>query len=124
VARARIRTLSSRIKNTHPSHEYAQTYIDDGSVFFSQAIEARPVMKIDEDMLTAMRKLEQIEEIAARLPGLDCGSCGSPSCHAMAEDIVRGDAKEMDCIFKLRDKVTSLAEQMVELTVHDKKEND
>ena len=122
VARSRIRTLSGRIKNQHPSCEYAQSYIDDGSVMFSQPIKARPVMKIDEDMLTAMRKLEQIEAIAARLPGLDCGSCGSPSCHAMAEDIVRGDAKEMDCIFKLRDKVTSLAGQMVELTGRDKKE--
>jgi hypothetical protein len=122
VARARIKTLSSKIKNAEPSCEYAQGYIDDGSVLFSQTIEARPVMKIDGDMLTAMRKLEQIEEIAARLPGLDCGSCGSPSCHAMAEDIVRGDAKEMDCIFKLRDKVTSLAEQMVELTGREKKE--
>jgi hypothetical protein len=38
----------------------------------------------------------------------------------MAEDIVRGDAKEMDCIFKLRDKVTILAEQMVELTNNSK----
>jgi Na+-translocating ferredoxin:NAD+ oxidoreductase RNF subunit RnfB len=78
-------------------------------------------MKIDADMVTAMKKLEAIEEIAKRLPGLDCGSCGSPSCHAMAEDIVLGDAKEMDCVFKLRDKVTSLAEQMVELTGKDKK---
>jgi len=122
VARARIRALSSKIKNAEPSCEYARPYIDDGSVLLSQPIEARPVMKIDGDMLTAMRKLEQIEEITARLPGLDCGSCGSPSCRAMAEDIVRGDAKEIDCIFKLRDKVTSLAEQMVELIGRDKKE--
>lgn len=122
VARARIRTLSSKIKKAEPSCEYARPYIDDGSVLFSQAIEALPVMKIDGDMLTAMRKLEQIEEITSRLPGLDCGSCGSPSCRAMAEDIVRGDAKEIDCIFKLRDKVTSLAEQMVEIIGRDKKE--
>jgi hypothetical protein len=41
----------------------------------------------------------------------------------MAEDIVRGDAKELDCIFKLRDKVTSLAEQMVELTGKEKNQS-
>ena len=122
VARSRIRTLSKKIKNAEPACEYAQQYIDDGSVLFSEKIEARPVLKIDEDMVTAMRKLEQIEEIAARLPGLDCGSCGSPSCRAMAEDIVRGEAKELDCIFKLRDKVTSLAAQMVELTGDDNKD--
>ncbi len=122
VARSRIKTLSAKIKDIAPCSDYAQEYIDDGSVLFSQPILPRPVLKIDDDMVAAMRKLEQIEEITERLPGLDCGSCGSPSCHAMAEDIVRGDAKEMDCIFKLRDKVTSLAEQMVELTGKDKKE--
>jgi Na+-translocating ferredoxin:NAD+ oxidoreductase RNF subunit RnfB len=124
VARSRIKTLSGKIKNNASSCDYAYKYIEDGSVLFSQPILPRPVMKIDDNMLAAMRKLEQIEEITGRLPGLDCGSCGSPSCHAMAEDIVRGDAKEMDCIFKLRDKVTSLAEQMVELTGKDKKEYD
>ena len=124
VARSRIKTLSGKIKNNASACDYAHKYIEDGSVLFSQPILPRPVMKIDDNMLTAMRKLEQIEEITGRLPGLDCGSCGSPSCHAMAEDIVRGDAKEMDCIFKLRDKVTSLAEQMVELTGKDKKEYD
>ncbi|MGI5849558.1 MAG: [Fe-Fe] hydrogenase large subunit C-terminal domain-containing protein [Christensenellales bacterium] len=121
VARTRIKKLSSKILNAELSFDYAQRYIDSDSVDFKHPIMPRPVMKIDEDMVKAMKKLEQIEEIAARLPGLDCGSCGSPSCRAMAEDIVRGDAKEMDCIFKLRDKVTSLAEQMVELTNKDKR---
>lgn len=120
VARTRIKKLSSIIKSTGLPCAYAQRYIDDGTVDFKQPVLARPVMKIDDDMVVAMKKLEQIEEIEKRLPGLDCGSCGSPSCRAMAEDIVRGDAKEMDCIFKLRDKVTSLAEQMVELTNNNK----
>lgn len=116
VARTRIKKLSAKIKNTELPFEYARRYIEDGMVDFNQPVLPREVMKIDGNMIKAMKKLEQIEEITKRLPGLDCGSCGSPSCRAMAEDIVRGDAKEMDCIFKLRDKVTMLAEQMVELT--------
>ncbi len=124
VARTRIMSLSKKIKDAAPSCAYAQAYIDDGSVSFDEPIKARPVMQIDADMVTAMKKLEEIEKITQQLPGLDCGSCGSPSCRAMAEDIVRGDAKEMDCIFKLRDKVTSLAEQMVELTGKDHKSDD
>jgi iron only hydrogenase large subunit-like protein len=121
VARTRIKKLAALVRNKQQDAQYAAQYIKDGTLNFTQPIEARPVMKIDEDMATAMRKMEQIEEIATRLPGLDCGSCGSPSCRAMAEDIVRGDAKELDCIFKLRDKVTSLAEQMVDLTGKEKK---
>jgi len=56
-----------------------------------------------------------LEQTVNELPGLDCGSCGSPNCRALAEDIVRGIALETDCIFKLRERVRSLAEEMVEL---------
>lgn len=120
VARTRIRKLSSCAAKVSLPCDYARRYMDDGTVDFTKPILPRAVMKIDDDMINAMKKMEQIDEITKRLPGLDCGSCGSPSCRAMAEDIVRGDAKEMDCIFKLRDKVTVLAEQMVELTNNSK----
>ena len=51
-----------------------------------------------------------------KLPGLDCGSCGSPTCQALAEDIVRGYARELDCLFLLKQKVTDMAKQMVEVS--------
>ena len=73
---------------------------------------------LDDDFMKAMRMMEQIEEITARLPGLDCGSCGSPSCRALAEDIVRGFAEEGDCIFKMRERVSDLAKKVVELESH------
>ena len=62
-----------------------------------------------------MKKLETLERINKDLPGLDCGACGAPSCRALAEDIVRGNAYETDCIFKLRERVRDLAAQMKEL---------
>jgi len=43
--------------------------------------------------------MKQIEEITSRLRGLDCGSCGAPSCRALAEDIVQGKARMEDCVF-------------------------
>ncbi len=73
----------------------------------------RPSMKLDEDMASAIRKMEQMEQILDDLPGLDCGSCGSPNCQALAEDVVRGLATEMDCVFRLREKVRELAGQMM-----------
>ncbi len=75
----------------------------------------RNVLNLDDDIIVAMQKMEQMEEIYAHLPHLDCGSCGTPSCKALAEDIVRGFATETDCIYKLREKVRELARQMVEL---------
>jgi Na+-translocating ferredoxin:NAD+ oxidoreductase RNF subunit RnfB len=66
-------------------------------------------------MLKAMIMLEEIEHLASLLPGLDCGSCGAPSCLALAEDIVRGNAVETDCIFKLRETVRELAGRLLAL---------
>ena len=78
-------------------------------------IEPVPVLKLDDDIFKAMQKIEQIDETLKRLPGLDCGSCGSPTCRALAEDIVKGKALEGDCVFRLRDMVRILAQEMVDL---------
>ena len=43
------------------------------------------------------------DELLKELPHLDCGSCGASNCHALAEDIIKGDAKETDCLIKLRE---------------------
>ena len=80
-----------------------------------RVIEPVPVMKLDDDIVKAMQKIEQIDETLKRLPGLDCGSCGSPTCRALAEDIVKGKALESDCVFRLRELVRILAQEMVEL---------
>ena len=68
--------------------------------------------RLDEDIIKAMDMMEQMEEICATLPGLDCGSCGAPTCRAMAEDIVKGNAKETDCIFKLKEKIQNVYDQL------------
>ena len=53
--------------------------------------------------MTAISKMSAVEEIYKVLPHLDCGSCGAPSCHALAEDIIKGEAEKSDCLIKLRD---------------------
>ncbi|MBQ2971060.1 MAG: 4Fe-4S dicluster domain-containing protein [Ruminococcus sp.] len=68
--------------------------------------------RLDEDIFKAMDKMEQMEKICATLPGLDCGSCGAPTCRAMAEDIVKGIAKETDCIHKLKAQIQSVYNQL------------
>ena len=68
--------------------------------------------KLDEDIFKAMDKMEQMEKICSTLPGLDCGSCGAPTCRAMAEDIVKGKAKETDCIHKLKAQIQSVYDQL------------
>lgn len=62
------------------------------------------ILKLDDDIRVAMQKMQKLNEIEAMLPGLDCGTCGAPSCRDLAEDIVRGKGSIEDCVFFTRDK--------------------
>ncbi|MDR3207380.1 MAG: 4Fe-4S binding protein [Oscillospiraceae bacterium] len=68
-----------------------------------------PVFRLDADMQAALEKQARIEALAAQLPGLDCSSCGAPSCRSLAEDVVLGFASEEDCIFRMRERVMYLS---------------
>ncbi len=85
---------------------------DYNELLWTRDMEYKPILKLDNNMKKALKKMQKLEEINEGLPGLDCGACGAPSCHALAEDIVRGLAYETDCIFKLKEKVSNLADQM------------
>ncbi|MTM90570.1 4Fe-4S ferredoxin, partial [Turicibacter sanguinis] len=50
------------------------------------------------DFFTSLVKLQQINDIYHQLPNIDCCACGSPSCRALAEDIVAGLKRLEDCI--------------------------
>ena len=55
----------------------------------------KSALLLDPDYKKAMRMLEEMETISSKdCPGLDCGCCGSPGCHALAEDIVRGAVRQ------------------------------
>jgi iron only hydrogenase large subunit-like protein len=76
---------------------------------------SKPAFMLDSDYLKAMIMMEELETINESLPGLDCGSCGAPTCRALAEDIVRGNASLTDCTFKLRENIRKLTEEMMKL---------
>jgi Fe-S-cluster-containing hydrogenase component 2 len=51
------------------------------------------------DRAKAMERIAKAQRIVCFLPGTDCGACGAPNCHALAEDIANGKAKMSDCMF-------------------------
>jgi iron only hydrogenase large subunit-like protein len=119
ITRRRVRILATEQpedKAPLEQDELAKEVLSQDDWFrHDKPIEPRPTLKLDDDMAVAMRKVEQMERILENLPGLDCGSCGAPNCQALAEDVVRGLATEMDCVFKLRERVKELAGEMMEL---------
>ncbi len=84
------------------------------------AIKARPIMTLDSDMSRALMKMEQLDRLTRELPGLDCAACGSPSCRALAEDIIRGAAFETDCVIKLKEQMKALIERDVRCVENEK----
>ncbi|MDL2224766.1 4Fe-4S dicluster domain-containing protein [Eubacteriales bacterium OttesenSCG-928-M02] len=115
VAKNRIRQLTEGMEEplAYPADVTRWAGRDD--LNYNKGLEPKNVMKLDDDISKAIRKMERMEQIYEELPGLDCGSCGAPTCRALAEDIVRGEATELDCIFKLRDKLKVLAQELVTL---------
>lgn len=115
IARVRLRTLAAAVSGeiSRDALDVGSAGYRDGSLRINYRIEPRPVLKLDDDVARAIEKMERLEETVKTLPGLDCGSCGSPSCRALAEDIVRGTAVETDCVFRLRDRVQELAEEVL-----------
>ena len=76
-------------------------------VTWDNQLKYSPVWRLGEDTTDALEKLNKINELYESLPGLDCASCGAPSCKAFAEDIVLGIASEEDCIFRMRERAVS-----------------
>jgi hypothetical protein len=104
IAKARLRSLRKHLPVSR-NHSNVQSvipenvYLDD----FDSIVNSAGNIALSEDRMTAIAKMAEAEDIYKNLPQIDCGSCGAPNCHALAEDIVNGEAKEGDCLIKLRE---------------------
>lgn len=83
--------------------------------FWTEEVEYEPVFTLGNSMRESIAKMSRVEELCAQFPGLDCGACGAPTCKALAEDIVRGEAKEHDCIHILREYIHRLSGEISRL---------
>lgn len=106
ISKARLQSLRRYLP---VSLNHVSNMPTDGSlpsdILWDSGIDYVPVMTLDSNRSAAMRKMSQIQQITNTLCDLDCGSCGAPTCRALAEDIVNGEASLDDCIIKLREKV-------------------
>ncbi|MGX8702751.1 [Fe-Fe] hydrogenase large subunit C-terminal domain-containing protein [Caproiciproducens sp.] len=111
VAKARLQRLRRYLP-------VSQNHIDGrvpGGMKWQKNLLFAPVLKLSDDMNEALRMMAEIDEICEELPGLDCGSCGAPTCRALAEDIVRGFAKKNQCIFIMRKEIKNVADALASM---------
>ncbi len=99
IAQARLQSLK-RYLPVSPNRP-ASDWIPN-EYFNEKPIEYNQYARLSEDRKTAMRMMSDIESINCQLPGLDCGSCGAPTCMAFAEDIVKNETNAEECTVIMR----------------------
>ena len=100
IAKARLQTLRrylpvSKNQISKEDGEYIPEYY-----LFEDLPEYVPISRLSDSIAKSMRMLADIHAFKDTLPGIDCGSCGSPTCRAFAEDVIKGTAEPDGCPIK------------------------
>lgn len=93
------------------SHMDMEDHVEE-MIPWTTGVQYEPVFSLGGNIMESFARLNQVERLCKKLPGLDCGSCGAPTCKALAEDIVRGQASENDCVYYLRENLHKLSEEV------------
>lgn len=99
IAKARLRSLRRYLpvsQNYLPKNE---TYIPSEN-FFEDVPTYKPMNRLSPNLGESMRMMAAIQTLKGDLPGIDCGSCGAPSCRAFAEDCVKGECSVDTCLIR------------------------
>ena len=100
IAKARLQTLRrylpvSKNQVSKEDGEYIPEYY-----LFDDLPEYMPISRLSDSIAKSMRMLADIHSFKDTLPGIDCGSCGAPTCRAFAEDVIKGTAERDGCPIK------------------------
>lgn len=88
------------LKNTNPA--FAPIFNRREELTKNMATEKvlpRSMMKLDDNIHEAFKKMQEVNDILDKLPNVDCTMCGAPTCKSLAKDIVQGRATIEHCIF-------------------------
>lgn len=94
---------------------HVEGVVAEEDAYWTEEVTYEPVFKLGTDMKDSIARMARVEELCEHFPGLDCGSCGAPTCKALAEDIVRGKAREHDCIHVLKKYIHHLSDEFSKL---------
>ncbi|MDO4268867.1 MAG: [Fe-Fe] hydrogenase large subunit C-terminal domain-containing protein [Eubacteriales bacterium] len=106
----RLRKYMPVARSHMDEEENAESFVP-----WTTGVQYEPVFSLGENMMESFARLNQVERLCRKFPGLDCGSCGAPTCKTLAEDIVRGQASENDCVYYLRENLHRLSEEVAVL---------
>ncbi len=100
IAKARLQGLRRYLPVSQNVLPIGTNYIPD-DFLFEDMPEYAPISRLGNSIAESMRMMADIQKFKSTLPGIDCGSCGAPTCRAFAEDVIKKTACPEDC--RLRD---------------------
>lgn len=112
VAEAKTKKL---LRYLPVSRSHLETY-PELDLIWNGRIEYEPVFRLGNTFKESLHMMKAVEDLVRQFPGLDCGSCGAPTCQALAEDIVRGEASVTDCTYVFRDSINHLSDEVGHLS--------
>lgn len=102
----------ARLQNLRRYLPVSENHAPDGDGI-PKELEEKPIFDyepptIGKNRADAMRIMIESEKLKAQLPGIDCGSCGSPTCAAFARDVASGNAELSECVVFMREELKNL----------------
>ena len=99
IAKARLQSLRRYMPVSQNILPIGVDYIPD-SFLFEDLPEYDSITRLGGSIAESMRMMADIQKFKETLPGIDCGSCGAPTCRAFAEDVIKKTACPEDCRLK------------------------
>jgi len=96
IAKARLQSLRRYLPVSQNTLPKDTAYIP-AEYLFEELPEYNPISRLGNTIAESMRIMADIHNLKETLPGIDCGSCGAPTCRAFAEDVVKNLASIDGC---------------------------
>ena len=105
IAKARLQSLKRYLPVSRNFVSEDDGYYIPENFFFDEFPSFHPITRLSDNIAISMRMMSEIQKLKDELPGIDCGSCGAPSCRAFAEDVVCGKTSADNCIIMYKEKI-------------------
>lgn len=96
ISHWKVNQLSEQLRNK-VDNEYISKILNNEDILSRERNIPLSPYKLGDDIKQSLNKMKKINQILEQLPNIDCCACGSPSCRALAEDIVENMKTLDDC---------------------------
>ncbi|MBQ3817273.1 MAG: ferredoxin, partial [Clostridia bacterium] len=100
IAKARLQILNKYLPVSQTVLSEEQKEFIPDKFLFNDLPDYQPISKLSNSFSESLRMMSEIESLCDILPGIDCGSCGAPTCRAFAEDIVMNKTNISECLIR------------------------